>query len=107
MSPNASACEVEFLGGPVDGHVEAMLLPLHSFVGIKVLACEENDSFFQSLIKKWHAKPGIRIAIYKLGNTGTKLCYRFLRLQIMSEETLASDAAINSLVEQFSDNDDA
>ncbi|MGE0758508.1 MAG: hypothetical protein AB7F89_04905 [Pirellulaceae bacterium] len=100
MLTHTFTCEVEFLGGPLDGHVEEMGLPLQAFVGVRIVAQESASSFLRSLWSFWRRspQPSVQISIYELGQRGPRLCYRFLRSQAVSQDSLGSSRGIDTLV---------
>jgi hypothetical protein len=90
MLTNTFVCEVEFLGGPIDGHTESLTLPLHTYVGVKVLWNVEAEP---------SQSAATRIAIYQIDNSRSRVSYRFLRTQLLSDQTHLTDEALNTLVE--------
>jgi len=103
MAANSYGCEVEFLGGPIDGHTEVMTLPLHTYVGVKVMWCTEHDSFFQSLINRWRSEPPTRIALYQIDQSSQRLCYRYLRTQILSPKEMPWKNVVANVVNENKD----
>ena len=100
MLAHTFTCEVEFLGGPLDGHIEEMGLPLRAFLGVRIVAPSTPQSFLRSLLQRWRksSRDTAQISIYELGDQGARICYRFLRSQAVSEQSLSSGKAINTLV---------
>jgi hypothetical protein len=99
MLTNTYVCEVEFLGGPIDGHLESLVLPLHTYVGVKVLWNTDAELPSSSLLRSTQGTAATRIAIYQLDNTRSRVSYRFLRTQLLSDQSRANDVALNSLIE--------
>ena len=101
MLANTFVCEVEFLGGPVDGHLESLSLPVHSYVGVKVLWSTETEAGQSSDSQTPPSSRGTRVAIYQLDNSRSRISYRFLRTQLLSDQTTRSpDNAMNSLANE-------
>ena len=91
---------VEFLGGPLDGHVEAMELPLRTFVGVRIANSQPQASLLLTMLKKWRQiKNGSTvISIYELGSDATRYYYRFLASDKISERADTSEHVIDTLV---------
>jgi len=100
MLTNTFVCEVEFMGGPIDGHTEALVLPLHTYVGVKVLWSTEEDVSAKQAAMSPSNSSGTRIAIYQIDNSRSRVSYRFLRTQLLSDETRATDEVLKSLVQE-------
>jgi hypothetical protein len=100
MSVQTFTCEVEFVGGPLDGHVEEMWLPLRAFVGVRIVTNRTPESFLRAWFKRWRpndAQAAV-VSIYELGESGARVQYRFLRSQALCEKSLASHHVIDTLV---------
>ena len=99
MLANTYVCEVEFLGGPIDGHTEALVLPLHTYVGVKVLWSLEDDDSQETPVRSLPSNTMTRIAIYQIDNGRNRVSYRFLRTQLLSDQTRATEEVLKSLIE--------
>jgi hypothetical protein len=89
MLAQTITCDVEFIGGPLDGHVEVMNMPLRAFIGVRVMSVSSLAAF----LKKWLTRNSTAISIYELGNNGSRIHYRFLRSQLVEHES-PSDAHV-------------
>jgi hypothetical protein len=82
MLAQTITCDVEFIGGPLDGHVELMNMPLRAFIGVRVMSVSSLASF----LRKWLTRNSTAVSIYELGNNGSRIHYRFLRSQLVVPE---------------------
>ena len=104
MLANTYVCEVEFVGGPIDGHTEALVLPLHTYVGVKVLWSLEDDDAQNLSVRSSPSNPSpsspmTRIAIYQIDNSRSRVGYRFVRTQLLSDQTRATEEVLKSLIQ--------
>jgi hypothetical protein len=78
MSPDPSY-RVQFLGGPFDGHVQAVRLPPNCLA--KLVALPVSREIFQMLAGQRPAPrtPVTSEALYQLEEMGSQPCYRFLK----------------------------
>ncbi len=83
-------CEVEFIGGPVDGQTDKLGRPLDPFLGIRSVT--EADSLWAAA---WRLLSGHRqashsaVAVYELQQLDDgRQCYRYLGTHVISRSFL-------------------
>jgi hypothetical protein len=95
-------CEIEFFGGPVDGHVDLMTLPLEPFLGVATTPKKDVQTLLD-LLSRWFRsrKRGVPFAVYELDGDGEKLCYRYRGSHIVCEKRLHDESGVGPVVERF------
>lgn len=99
------SCEIEFFGGPVDGHIESMVLPLQPFLGVKTLADEHAASWLIRMVRMLRGRQpsaSILLAVYELAEDLRSLpCYRYLGTQAVTSEQLRGECGLSQVVQQL------
>lgn len=90
MASTGFGLPVEFLGGPIDGHVETFGAPPEAFVCVKSYCPQRDGSVWRRLLGAFFAQRTTRIpvAVYELVARGGQLRYRYVSSQLVCEEDL-------------------
>ena len=94
------ATSVEFYGGPLDGHVEIMDLPLESFLGIKSIPVTHSNTFVSALLRFLHfrssSNPTVPLAFYKCDeNDDMQPSYRYVGTRVVNRRQLQGGFRLN------------
>lgn len=86
------ASQVEFLGGPIDGHVDCLNCPLNPLLGLKFnrpWSLQQLWSSLRDLPYRWRDAKAIPLAVYELAerDDGTPI-YKFLGTQLVLKDQL-------------------
>lgn len=84
--------QVDFIGGPIDGHVDQLSTPLEPLLGLKIARAWSVRRFWASLKElpfRWLNTQGVRLAIYELAeHCDATPYYRFLGTQIIFSDQI-------------------
>jgi hypothetical protein len=79
MMTSHLGCPVEFLGGPVDGHIEVMPAPLEPYLGLKTADVRETNVLLAALARYFPScrptRAMVLVAIYELEQRERKRPY--------------------------------
>jgi hypothetical protein len=93
MSINRNfTCQVEFIGGPIDGFVMAVDHPPRPFIGLERVPEARGRSLWCRLLQlfRWSRPATVRVSIYEFRSQEAKACYWYLGTYAMSPEQRAT-----------------
>lgn len=81
--------KIEFLGGPLDGHFEALQPPYKEFVGVKTVLAPKSTGLMSDLLRLLSGEKEtfpVPFALYKLVYVGpTQPQYRYLGTRLVND----------------------
>lgn len=96
--------EIEFIGGPIDGHLDTMEAPLEPFLGVKSVSASESRLLLAALVGllRGSKQPvAIPFAIYELDCTGSRRCYRYLGTHAVTRQQFRTGCGLRTVVERL------
>ncbi len=94
--------EVEFLGGPIDGHVATMSMPLQPFLGVRAVAAASVLSTIAQFLRVRQPAGRLPLAIYELEQAvPSRQCYHYRGTQAVTREQLRTQADRGVVVQRL------
>ena len=89
-------CEVEFIGGPLDGYSQSVPFPPEPFLRAAIMIEEDWAGFLRLLLDLFGCPKhrNIRMAIYELDLDTRQFVYRYVRTYLTNSSEIADAAGL-------------
>lgn len=94
------------MGGPLDGYVESMMLPLEPFLGVKTVPVDQSNTLVAILARvlRRERTDSVPLAVYELVDGDHRpSCYRYRGTQAVTADQIRTGCGLSKIVQRYSE----